>query len=115
MSSAGVSTSGVLASSIVFSNGTSPAVSANGTTNGIVWAQDYIDDPDHLPSFTPAVLRAFDATTLTELYDSTQAASARDVAGPPVKFQVPMVANGKVYLGTSTELDVYGLCPCAAK
>jgi|CZKD01.1.fsa_nt_gi hypothetical protein len=115
VSSAGVSTSGVLASSIVFSNGTSPAVSANGTTNGIVWAQDYIDDPDHLPSFTPAVLRAFDATTLTELYDSTQAASARDVAGPPVKFQVPMVANGKVYLGTSTELDVYGLCPCAAK
>ena len=115
VSSAGVSTSSVMASTVFFDNGTSLVVSANGTTNGIVWGQEYIEDPDHLPALVPAVLHAFDATTLTELYNSSQAVSGRDAAGPPVKFQVPMVANGKVYLGTSTELDVYGLCPCGAE
>lgn len=112
VSSAGVSTSGVMATSMSFGEGTSPVVSANGKTNGIVWAIEYLDDPDHQPSFLPTVLHAFNATTLAELYNSAQAPSARDAAGPPVKFQVPMVANGKVYVGTSTELDVYGLCPC---
>ena len=115
VSSAGVSTNPVLATTHVFDNGTSPAVSANGKTNGIVWAIEMTDDPDHLPAFSPAILHAFDATNLNELYNSTQAASARDMAGPPVKFQVPMIANGKVYVGTGTELDVYGLCPCGVK
>jgi hypothetical protein len=112
VSSAGVSTSGVMATSMVFEEGTSPVVSANGTSGGIVWALEYTDDPDHQPSFSPTVLHAFDATNLSELYNSAQVASGRDTAGPGVKFQVPMVANGKVYVGTSTELDVYGLCPC---
>ena len=112
VSSSGVSTSGVMATSVVFEEGTSPVVSANGNSAGIVWAIEYTDDPDHQPSFSPAVLHAFDATNLSELYNSAQAASGRDTAGPAVKFQVPTVANGKVYLGTSTELDVYGLCPC---
>jgi hypothetical protein len=78
-----------------------------------VWGLERTDDPDHLPGFLPTVLHAFDATTLTELYNSSQAASGRDAGGPSVKMQVPMVANGKVYVGTQTELDVYGLCPCA--
>jgi hypothetical protein len=112
VSSTGVSTSGVMATSMSFGEGTSPVVSANGNTNGIVWAIEYLEDPDHQPSFLPTVLHAFNATTLAEIYNSTQAPSARDAGGPPVKFQVPMVANGKVYIGTSTELDVYGLCPC---
>lgn len=112
VSSTGVSTSGVMATSMSFGEGTSPVVSANGTTNGIVWAIEYVEDPDHQPSFLPTVLHAFNATSLAEIYNSTQAPSARDAGGPPVKFQVPMVANGRVYVGTSTELDVYGLCPC---
>jgi hypothetical protein len=112
VSSAGVSTSGVMASTMRFTQGTTPVVSANGTTNGIVWALEYVEEPDHLPALLPTVLHAFDATNLTELYNSAQAASARDASGPEIKFQVPMVANGKVYVGTSTELDVYGLCPC---
>ena len=112
VSSSGVSTNGVMKTDMVFDEGTSPVVSSNGTTNGIVWALEYTDDPDHQPALKPFVLHAFNANTLAELYNSAQAASGRDTSGPAVKFQVPMVANGKVYVGTSTELDVYGLCPC---
>jgi hypothetical protein len=95
--------------------GTAAVVSASGTSNGIVWALDMScygkpsqcgDDP------APAVLYAFDATDLTrELWNSSQAANQRDQAGGAVKFMVPTVANGRVYIGTRTEVDVYGLLP----
>ena len=115
VSAAGVSTNPVMATKHVFASGTSPVVSANGTANGIVWALEQTDDPDIQPSMLPVVLHAFDAYHLAELYNSAQAPSGRDTAAPAVKFQVPMVANGKVYVGTLIELDVYGLCPCGGR
>jgi hypothetical protein len=79
-----------------------PAVSANGTSNGVVWAM----------SSAGSTLHAFDAINLaSELYNSGQAAGNRDRTGVGVKFSVPTVANGKVYVGTQTELDVFGLFP----
>jgi chitodextrinase len=100
--------------------GATPSVSSSGTTNGIIWA---IDSSSYCtPQSTscgPAVLHAYDAANLaTELWNSSQVAA--DKAGNAVKFTVPTVVNGKVYVGTrgsdSTnggigEIDVYGLRP----
>jgi hypothetical protein len=58
------------------------------------------------------VLFAYDASNLSlEYWDSTMAANNRDQAGNAVKFVPPTVANGKVYVSTRTEIDVYGLLP----
>jgi hypothetical protein len=55
-------------------------------------------------------LHAYDSSDLNrELWNSAQAAGNRDQAGNAVKFSVPTIANGKVYIGTSTEISVYGL------
>ena len=89
------------------------SVSSNGTTPGsaIVWAINGTQYGSPGPGPGPAVLYAYDATTFpTMLYSSGQNAT-RDAAGNAVKFAVPTVANGKVYVGTSTEVDVYGLLP----
>src|SRR5208282_4341046 len=86
--------------------GASPVISANGTSGGILWAID----SSQYSSSGPAILHAFDATNLnTELYDSSQVSS--DNPGPAVKFTVPTVANGSVYMGTQTKLAVFGLLP----
>ena len=86
--------------------GASPVISANGTTGGIMWAID----SSQWKSSGPAILYAFDATNLTnELYDSNQFSA--DAPGPAVKFTVPTVANGSVYMGTQTQLAVFGLFP----
>ncbi len=90
--------------------GATPVVSSNGANNAIIWL---IDTSGALVTpNTPAILRAFDASDLSkEIYNSAMAPNNRDTAGLAVKFTVPTVANGKVYVGTQTELDVYGLLP----
>jgi Immunoglobulin domain/Immunoglobulin I-set domain len=83
--------------------GTTPSVSANGTSNGIVWA---------IQNGSTGVLHAYDATNLaTELYNSNQAANARDQfsTNSNCKFVTPMIANGKVYVGTPGAVVVFGL------
>ncbi len=81
--------------------GTSPTVSADGAANGIVWAAE---------NGTTAALHAFDAANLgRELYNSNQAASGRDQFGAGNKFITPMVANGRVYVGTTDGVAVFGL------
>jgi hypothetical protein len=82
--------------------GTTPSVTANGTSNGIVWAVE---------NSSPAVLHAYDATSLQELYNSNQAANNRDQFGNGNKFITPIVANGKLYVGTPNSVAVFGLLP----
>jgi Putative Ig domain len=106
--------------------GATPSVSASGSSSdGIVWAIDQSSYCTHqAPRCGPAVLHAYDATNLAnELWNSAK--NPGDAAGNAVKFTVPTVANGKVYIGTrgnntggvygsttiSGELDVYGLKP----
>lgn len=107
----GTTASSVSAHSFPFP-GATPVVSSAGTANGIVWAVD--SSCYGVPSpcgntATPAILHAFDASNLAhELWNSSQA-GPRDKAGSAVKFTVPTVANGKVYIGTRSEVDVYGL------
>ena len=111
-----LSSTPVSQSSNLFPNGATPSVSAsisNGIpANGIVWAVERVDPLGLTPGTTPAVLYAYDATNLgTVLYSSTQAVlrgGIRDQGGCGNKFAVPTVANGRVYVGTQNELDVFG-------
>jgi len=80
--------------------GTAPSVSANAAANGIVWAHENSD---------PAVLHAYAAGNLaTELYNSSQAGS-RDQFGAGNKFITPVVADGKVFVGSVNGVAVFGL------
>jgi hypothetical protein len=105
-----------------------PSISSQGASSGIVWAIDaglygyaspnaaggincYVS-PVPAACTGPAVLHAYSASNLaTEYWNSAQAADQRDQAGNAVKFVPPTIANGKVYVGTRTEVDVYGLLP----
>jgi hypothetical protein len=88
--------------------GVTPAISALGTANGIVWGIDSSTNGTNGAPTGPAVLYAFDASNLAnELWDSTM--GTNNQASTATKFAVPTVANGKVYVATTNALDVYGL------
>jgi hypothetical protein len=82
-----------------------PSVSSNGTENGIVW----VIKNDGYTTNGPSVLLAYDATNLANLLYVSSANFARDNPGPAVRFTIPTIANGKVYVGTNTQLSIYGL------
>jgi hypothetical protein len=82
--------------------GATPSISANGTSNAIAWAVE---------NTNPAVLHAYNATNLNELYNSNQAPGGRDQFGSGNKFITPMIVNGKVFVGTPNGVAVFGLLP----
>ncbi len=80
--------------------GVTPSISANGSTDAIVWATE---------NTNPAVLHAYDASDLSkELYNSNQAGT-RDQFGAGNKFITPTIANGKVYVGSTNGVGAFGL------
>jgi hypothetical protein len=92
-----------------FGYGATPTVSSNGSdsSTAIVWAIEKTDlgNPYGGP---PAILHAFRADNLNELYNS-KTCPTRDKAGAASKFAVPTVANGLVFVPTQTELDIFGV------
>jgi hypothetical protein len=88
--------------------GATPVISSNAAGNAILWL---VDSSGALATpNSPAILRAYDPANLSnEIYNSAMAPPPTDPPGLAVKFTVPTVANGKVYVGTQTKLDVYGL------
>ena len=83
--------------------GTSPAISAQGSSNAIVWAVES-------GTGSAAVLHAYNPANLgQEYYNSTQAGSGRDSFGNGNKFITPVIANGKVFVGTPAGVAVFGL------
>src|ERR1700688_3976340 len=89
--------------------GPTPSISSNGSSNGIVW--DVLSSA--YTSGGSAVLLAHVATNVSNTLYSSNQNSSRDYPGGAVKFAVPTVTNGKVYVGTSNYLSVYGLLGAA--
>jgi outer membrane protein assembly factor BamB len=90
--------------------GASPSISANGSRNAILWAVENVNFWAKDKNLNPAVLHAYDATDLSrELYNSNQAPAGRDHFGIGNKFITPMIAHGKIYIGTTDGVAVFGL------
>jgi outer membrane protein assembly factor BamB len=90
--------------------GTTPSISANGSRNGIVWAVENVKFSYAAGYSNPAVLHAYDASSLAhELYNSNEAPGGKDHFGAGNKFITPMIAHGKVYVGTTDGVGVFGL------
>jgi hypothetical protein len=85
--------------------GPTPSISANGDRNGILWliqTDSYVDD-------SSAVLRAYDAANINQQLYASSDNPRRDDPGKGVKFSVPTIANGKVYVGAKDRITVFGL------
>ena len=78
------------------------AISANGTANGILWTVQRNDVT------SPGVLFAYDPANLGNIYYSSSQAGARDLLDAAAKFNVPLVANGKVYVVAVSHLTAFG-------
>jgi len=104
-----LSTNPYSTSSNVFPVGATPSVSSNGDKKAIVWAIQRRDALSIEPGTQPAALYAYDATNLGNMLYDSSANPARDQGGCGNKFAVPLVANGKVYVGTQNQLDVFGI------
>jgi len=104
-----LSSASVSQSSNIFPIGATPSSSGIGNQNGIIWATERQEALGITPGQLPAILYAYDATNLANmLYNSAQNPT-RDTGGCANKFQVPVVAKGKVYVGTQNQVDVFGL------
>lgn len=110
-----ISTSNLVTTSTLFCgapHAPTPSISANGAsqTTGILWAIESSNTlaPNRCDGvITAAVLHAYDATTLVEKYNSSNLGSS---VGKAVNFPTPTIFNSKVYMGTKSEVDVFGLC-----
>ncbi|HKN17024.1 MAG TPA: hypothetical protein VJX47_08780, partial [Candidatus Sulfotelmatobacter sp.] len=80
--------------------GATPSISSNKGSNTIVWAAE---------NTNPAVLHAYNAKTLVEIYNTNQAAGGRDHFGAGNKYITPMIINGKVYVGTTNGVGAFGV------
>lgn len=87
-------------STSITGGGSSPIITANGNSNGILWFVDGNHD-----------LWALNASTLKMIYVSGQAPNGRDALGPLAHFATPIAADGEVFIGTQDNLTVYGLLP----
>lgn len=85
--------------------GATPSISSDGDKNSILWATE---------NTNPAIMHAYNAKTLVELYNTNQASGGRDQFGAGNKFITPMIVNGKVYVGTQTGVGVFGLLSLSA-
>jgi hypothetical protein len=85
--------------------GSTPSISANGATQGIVWSVD--SEAYSTPG--PAILQAHNASNVADTLYSSRTNLTRDNPGPAVKFTVPTIVNGKVYVGAQYQVSVFGL------
>jgi hypothetical protein len=86
-------------------HGATASLSANGSSDAILWE---IESTNQLTA-GPAILHAYNALDVSKQLYSSLMSGSRDMAGPAVKFVVPSVVDGHVYVGTANELEVYGL------
>lgn len=94
-----ISTSPFTQSTLKF-GGTSPSISSNGTANGILWI---------IHGGSSSGLFAYSATNLSKMLYNSHQNSERDTLGPVTHFATPTIANGKVYVGGTQQLTVFGL------